>query len=268
MEPPPSPFRRAAVHAAARRVTMAVAVSETTRGRFLAWAPVAPDAVRVVPNTFESGAFAPGPRPDALLDRYGLHDRRVVLTFGRLAGLERRKGFDVVLEALPALADAVPDVAYVIAGWGHDRDRLEAKARALGVADRVVFTGYVPEEEKPDLYRLADCFAMPSRGEGFGIVLLEAMASGVPVVASSADASHEAVLHGDLGAIVDPGDPASVVEGIRDALGQEKGVPDGLDYFSRARFVERWHRVVDTAFNPSAVAEPRQSGAAATPAAL
>ena len=97
---------------------------------------------------------------------------------------------------LPALAADVPDVAYLIAGDGDDRARLEKKAAALGVADRVVFAGYVPEEEKADHYRLADAFVMPGRGEGFGIVYLEALACGVPVVASSLDASREAVRDG------------------------------------------------------------------------
>ena len=108
-----------------------------------------------------------------------------------------------------------------------------------------MFAGYVPEAEKADHYRLADAFAMPGRGEGFGIVYLEALACGVPVVASSADASQEAVLGGALGSVVDPDDPASVVSGIRDALARPEGVPPGLDHFSQAHFAERWHAVLD-----------------------
>ena len=251
-EPPHGGARGALLRAGLRGVDTYVAVSAVTRGRFEAWAPVGAGRGLVVPNTYDGAAFTPGPYPDALAERYGLAGRRVVLTLGRLAGRARAKGFDVVLDALPALAERVPEVSYLVAGDGPDRARLEAKARALGVADRVVFTGYVAEGEKADHYRLADCFAMPSRGEGFGIVLLEAMACGVPVVASSADASREAVLDGELGVIVDPGDQASVVEGIRTALGRPKGVPGRLDYFSQARFDERWRAVVDAAFDPAA----------------
>ncbi len=240
--------RGLALRTSLRRVDGYVAVSDHTRRRFEAWAPVDPARGRVIPNTFEPGPFVPGPYPEALARRLGLEDRSVVLTLGRLAGIERRKGFDVMLEALPALAARVPDVTYVIAGDGADRPRLEAKADALGVADRVVFTGYVDEAEKPDLYRLADAFAMPSRGEGFGIVLLEAMAVGVPVVASTADGSREAVRDGQLGPTVDPGDPDAVVDAIVAALGRPKGIPDGLDHFSEPRFVERWHAVVDDLF--------------------
>ena len=73
---------------------------------------------------------------------------------------------------------------------------------------------------------------MPSRGEGFGIVFLEAMACGVPVLASRRDGGREALLDGKLGLLVDPEDPTSVAAGIRDVLRRPKGRPEGLDYFS------------------------------------
>ena len=249
-EPPHGGPRGLALRAALKRVDRVVAVSATTLERFGAWASVGEGATGVLPNTFDPAPFAPGPKPDHLLDRYGLRGRPTIITLGRLAGLDRRKGFDVVLEVLPALRARVPDVAYLIAGDGPDRSRLQEKAKALGVADAVVFTGYIDEAEKPDHYRLADCFAMPSRGEGFGIVLLEAMASGVPVVASQADGSNEAVRDGLLGSAVDPGDPDAVVEAVIAALRRPKGVPDGLDYFSYECFAERWRAVVDRTFLP------------------
>lgn len=247
-EPPHRGVRGLALRAALRRVDRCVAVSATTLERFGAWSPPRRSANEVLPNTFDPGPFSPGPKPDDLLDRYGLRGRPTVLTLGRLAGLERRKGFDVMLDALPALRARVPGVAYVIAGDGPDRARLEQKAEALGVADAVVFTGYVDEAEKAAHYRLADCFAMPSRGEGFGIVLLEAMACGVPVVASEADGSSEAVRDGLLGPAVDPADLDAVVGAVAHAIEQPKDVPDGLDHFSYDRFAERWRAVVDRTF--------------------
>ena len=129
-------------------------------------------------------------------------------------------------------------------GDGDDRPRLEAKAERLGVNDRVVFAGYVPEEEKEDHYRLADAFVMPGRGEGFGIVYLEAMACGVPVVASSADASREAVRNGQLGSVVDPDDPDDLLRGIHEALDTGREVPEGLAYFSYENFEDRWQRLI------------------------
>ena len=110
-----------------------------------------------------------------LVARYGLDGKRVLLTLGRVVAAERYKGFDEVLEVLPDLAARHR--------LRHRRRRqrssraCSSKAARLGVADRVVFTGFFPSDEKADLYSLADVYVMPSRGEGFGFVFLEAMAS-------------------------------------------------------------------------------------------
>jgi glycosyltransferase involved in cell wall biosynthesis len=229
-------------------------VSQYTKERFLEWAPLRADQGRVVPDCIDLEAYSPGPKRDALLERYGLRDRTILLTLGRLSSDEQYKGHDEVLEVLPDLAEEVPDVAYLVCGDGDDRPRLERKAKRLGVADCTVFAGYVPEEEKEDHYRLADAFVMPGRGEGFGIVYLEALACGVPVVASSADASREAVRDGQLGAVVDPDDPDDVKKGILKILQEPTGVPEGLDYFSVERFRERWHEVVEMCIRKAAPA--------------
>jgi phosphatidylinositol alpha-1,6-mannosyltransferase len=119
----------------------------------------------------------------------------------------------------------------------------------MGLGDRVRFAGYVPEAEKADHYRLADAFVMPGTGEGFGLVYLEAMACGVPVVASSADASSEAVLGGVLGEVVNPHDQRDVEAGILRALSRPIGtVPTGLERFSTAAFQRRWHDAIDDVF--------------------
>lgn len=225
------------------------AVSGVTRERFLLWSDVPETAAHVIPNCVDPSGYGQGNKRSKLLDRYGLHDHTVLFTLGRLSSSERYKGFDEVMEALPSVAAVVPDVVYLIAGDGDDRCRLEAKARALQISDRVIFAGYVPEEEKADHYRLADAFVMPGRGEGFGIVYLEALACGVPVVASSLDGSREAVRDGLLGEVVDPDDPESVKRGILSALTTSSdGIPDGLAYFSFEQFQARWHRVVDRVF--------------------
>ncbi len=240
----------AVLGAAARRARRVVSVSALTRGRFAARFGVSEARITVVPNGVDLSAFGPAPpRPD-LVERYGLAGKTVLMTLARLSPDERYKGVDETIAALPALAAHVPDVAYLVCGGGTDRARLERVAHEHGVADRVVFAGYVPEADKADHYRLADAFVMPGRGEGFGIVYLEALACGVPVVASALDASREAVRDGLLGGVVDPDDQAALVSGIRDALAREKGVPAGLDHFSQARFAERWRAVVDETFAP------------------
>jgi len=221
-----------------------VTVSQCTKDRFLEWALLRPEQGHVIPDCIDLDAYSPGPKRDDLLDRYDLHDRTILLTLGRLSSEEQYKGHDEILEILPDLAEEVPDVSYLVCGDGDDRSRLERKAERLGVADRTVFAGYVPEEEKEDHYRLADAFVMPGRGEGFGIVYLEAMACGVPVVASRADASREAVRDGQLGVVVDPDDPSDLRRGIYRALDTERGVPDGLEHFSYDRFTELWQNVL------------------------
>ncbi|HYE96794.1 MAG TPA: glycosyltransferase family 4 protein [Rubricoccaceae bacterium] len=225
-----------------RRVDEIVAVSSFTRRRFLAWSGVGEARARVIPNAIDLGAYGPGPKRPDLVARYGLEGKKVILTLGRMDARERYKGHDELLDVLPALAKEEGRLAWLVVGDGDDRPRLEAKARALGVADHVVFAGYVPDGEKADHYRLADVFAMPGRGEGFGIVYLEALACGIPVVASSADASREAVSDGRMGEVVDPEDRAALLAGLRRAFARAGGrVPAGLDTFSVSRFRARWH---------------------------
>ena len=129
----------------------------------------------------------------------------VVLGVSRLVP---RKGFDVLLDAVAGLP---PDVQVVIAGAGRDRRRLERHARRVGMAGRTRFLGRVPDEDLPALYGCADVFAMLCRdrwggleAEGFGIVFLEAAACGVPSVAGRSGGSHEAVVDGETGFVVEP----------------------------------------------------------------
>ncbi|HEY2112807.1 MAG TPA: glycosyltransferase, partial [Dongiaceae bacterium] len=143
-----------------------------------------------------------------------------------------------------------PNLVYLVGGSGPDRPRLEAKAKALGLADRVIFAGRISEEEKLAHYHLADAYVMPSRGEGFGIVILEAMAAGIPAMGSRVDGSREALLDGKLGPLVDPDDPASVAGGIRAVLERPRGRPEGLDYFSVESFRQRMSGMLDEMVQP------------------
>jgi len=153
----------------------------------------------------------------AARDRFGLApDRPLVLGVSRLVP---RKGFDVVLDA----AAGVPGVQVAIAGAGRDRDRLEARAHRRGVDAR--FFGRVPGHDLPALYGCADVFAMLCRdrwagleAEGFGIVFLEAAACAVPAVAGRSGGSHEAVVDGETGFVVDPRDVTATREAITRVL--------------------------------------------------
>ena len=172
-------------------------------------------------------------------DDVSVKDRKIIVSMGRLASSERYKGFDEILEALPTLIKREPTLCYLVLGDGDDRSRLEAKAKFLGLADRVHFAGYVDEEEKVDHLRLGDVFAMPGRGEGFGIVYLEAMACGIPVVGSQLDGSKDALLDGKLGTLVNPDDIESIREGLLKALKNPNQIPAGVNYFSWENYVQR-----------------------------
>src|SRR5688500_18199955 len=131
---------------------------------------------------------------------------------------EQAKGFDEILDVLPQLIAEIPELIYIALGDGSDRTRLEEKASALGITAHCIFPGYVSESEKLEYYRLADLFVMPSRLEGFGYVFLEALAAGVPVIASKVDGSREAVRNGVWGALVDPYRPEELVVACSAAL--------------------------------------------------
>lgn len=226
--PRPSRWRRAAC----ARTDLATAVSRCTRERVLAWWDREPERVRVLPNTVDE-AFAPGARDAALAARLGLDGGPVLLTVGRLAAAERYKGHDRVIDALPALAAAQPRLTYVVAGDGDDRARLVARAAEQGVSARVRFVGAVSHAELPALYRLADGFAMPSTGEGFGIAFLEAMACGVPALGLDADGSRDPLADGELGVVCRPG---TLVDGLQQLLDPSRERGASLAARVRARF--------------------------------
>ena len=226
-------------------VDTVMSVSQVTLGRMCAWADLDGKRSFILPNAIELDRYHPAPKASDLVQRFDLAKRQVLMTLGRLDSRERAKGFDEVLEVLPGLMVERPDLCYLIVGEGDDAPRLRRKADELGLGDSVILTGFVPEERKVDYYNLADAYVMPSRGEGFGFVFLEAMACGVPVVASACDGSREAVREGKLGAMVDPDDPDALRSAIVEALRKPKGVvPEGLDYFSYGQFTDRCHAMM------------------------
>jgi glycosyltransferase involved in cell wall biosynthesis len=160
----------------------------------------------VVPNAVP---IPTSPRPTDLRLRYALAgstSRPIVLTAARL---DIQKGLLYLLEA----AVHVPQAQFVVAGEGPDRANLEARARALGVGERVVFLGF--RHDVPDLLASCDLFVLPSLFEGLPLSVLEAMAAGKPVLASRVPGTDEVVLHGVTGLLVPPRDPLALADGIR-----------------------------------------------------
>ncbi len=242
------PHRSPLVNWMIRHTDGVIAVSKYTKQRFVAWSGVKANEVILLPNCYDPLRYGTGPKPKHLIDRYGLQGKTVLMTLGRLVGFDRYKGFDEVMESLPELARKIPNIVYLIVGNGDDKQRLQHKAERLGIADRVVFAGYIPEQEKADHYRLADAYVMPGRGEGFGIVYLEAMACGIPTVASKLDGSRDALRNGALGILVDPTDSENIQKAVLGVLKKKQRgkVPEGLDYFSIGNYRNRtWHILSD-----------------------
>ncbi len=200
------------------------------------------DHVAVVPYGVDT-KFAPRPARMDLAERWGLSGRQVVLFFG---GLKPRKNLETMLDVWTAVAPAHPDARLVVAGGGALLGDLRRRAERLGLAQSVVFTGYVPEADKADYFNLADVFFFPSAMEGFGLAVGEAMSSGLPVVVSNRGSIPELVVDGEGGFVSDPAEPARFAERLRLLLG-DAALRRKLGQANAARIEERfrWDRCVD-----------------------
>ena len=216
---------------------------------------VNPWLARAVPCHLGISAEMPRSTEDAAA-RLGIapgpHD---ILIVARMTKGEGMKGHDKLIAAMPAVAARVPDARLIIVGTGNNVDHYRALAADAGVADRVVFTGFVDDALLPDMYRRCAVFAMPSRQEGFGLVYLEAMRAGVPCVASNCDGAQEVVLDGETGFLVDPDDTAALAaalirllsdESLRTRLGSQ-GRSRFLLRFTERAFQERFWNILESA---------------------
>ena len=177
-----------------------------------------PQKVKIVPCVVDGNIFTPGPKPEKLLEKYSLANSKVLMTVARLWSGDIYKGVDVTIRALPKILAVFPEVKYLVIGRGDDRPRLAKLAKDLGVDQQVIFAGFVPTEELPTYYRVADAYVMPSQ-EGFGIVYLEAMACGIPVLAGDADGSADPLQDGRLGWRVPHRNPDAVAAACLEILG-------------------------------------------------
>ena len=232
----PSRVQRAAV-AQANRI---VANSRFTLRRMEEfYGPFNPDRVVVLPPGI---ADRPPSRAQG--------DPRVVLVVGRMTSEDRYKGHDELLDLWPAIRREVPDVRLVFVGDGDDRARLETKARRTGIGDGVEFTGAIDEKAVFDRYDEAGIVALPSRFEGFGLVLIEAMRAGRPVIGAPG-AAEEIIEPSVTGLIADPADSralqAALLSLLTDArAAQRMGIAGRRRFeerFTEAQFYSGWRRV-------------------------
>jgi glycosyltransferase involved in cell wall biosynthesis len=199
----PDPFRRspmfrAVESVAIRRYSAVIAISKALSHFTQSWSKVSPVTIHYGLTT---RAMSPPKR-----------DWREVTRLIAVGRLEEQKGFDVAIRAMAQIRESAPNLQLVIAGEGSQRPRLTELIRHLDLESSVSLLG--ERRDVADLMREADIFVHPARWEGFGLVLLEAMREGLPVVASQAAAVPEIVEDGSTGILIPPDDPAALAAAL------------------------------------------------------
>jgi glycogen(starch) synthase len=171
------------------------------------------DKIDVIPNGVKVDAFARWERQDlsAFRAMYALPEEQIVFNVGRVV---HEKGVGVLVEAVPRILREVPQAKFVIAGSGSYAEHLRHRSWELGVAQKVLFTGFIPDEDRDRLYCVANCAVFPSLYEPFGIVALQAMAARTPVVVSEVGGLAEVVRHAETGITIYPNNPESLAWGV------------------------------------------------------
>ncbi len=192
----------------------------------------------------------------------------IVLTVGRMMRSERHKNHRTLIRAMADVVRAVPKARLVVIGEGDDRREIAALGAGLGLDDHLLFTGAVSEAELDRWYRSAQVFAMPAEREGFGLVYLEAMGRGLPVVAGASGASLEIIDEGKSGFLVAPDDYRQLGRRLVRLL-EDRHLQATMGAAARARFVERFTaaqfatRLYQTlGLEPIAAQEPQEGTAA------
>ena len=230
----------------ARFVDRAIAVSEAARAALIA-AGYPADRIVVVPNGRDLSTFRPGIGREAVRRELGLE--RTVPVVGIVGRLESHMGHAELFEAWPSVVAEFPAARLLVIGHGSLRSRLEARARDLGVADRIRFVGARTDGAR--VLDAVDVLALPATSEGLALSAIEASALGRPVVATAIDAMPDVIREGRTGRLVPPGDPAALSRAIRgvlrDPLGAQRMGRAGrdfvLDRFSLDRQVASTARV-------------------------
>jgi len=207
------PRHRSAVVSALARANCVLAVSDALRRRALELCPTA--AVRVAYIGVDLTAFSPGCRDEARARVTSLRGvrGRIVLYVGNILA---SKGVTVLLDAFSRLADTTTHL--VLVGGGSLVGQLERRAVAVGAHDRVHLLGSQPHVVIPDLMRAADVFVLPSYSEGLPTVCAEALACGIPVVATSVGGVPEIVRNGETGLLVKPGEAGELARTLSEVL--------------------------------------------------
>jgi glycosyltransferase involved in cell wall biosynthesis len=195
-----------------RRAGRIIAISQAVRRFLIDVEGAAAEKVEVIPYGLDADTFGRGAHPGAFRREIGIGDEPLIGFVGRLT---RQKGVDVLLRAFAQVKTSHPKARLILAGDGPDRPALAALAQSLGL-ERAMFLGW--RNDAADILADVDLLAVPSRWEGFGLVALEAMALGKPVVASRVSALPEIIVQDETGLLVSPGDHRKLAEALRSLL--------------------------------------------------
>ena len=199
-----------------RTVHRTIFVSEALRADIAPRLGLSADRTGLIHNGVDATNFTPG-RDRALRARFGIHDDAIVL--GAVGNIRASKAYDVLLHAVARLRDAGLPIHCVIAGqagWGETQAMVDALMAQLSLESIVHFCGYVDAPQ--NFLRGVDLFVLSSRSEGFSIATLEAMATGLPVIATRCGGPEEIVTHGHDGLLVPVADPAALAGAVQSVL--------------------------------------------------
>jgi len=228
-----------------QKAGLVISISRFTKKKFQQWVHLEPQKVKILPPFVDAQRFQPGPKPQNLVKEWGLEGCQVMLTISRLDASERYKGHSLIINTMPALLKKNKNLRYVIAGSGSDEFFLKNLAKENNVDGQVLFIGQIDEMLKAELYRLSDVFIMPSKKEGFGIVFLEALASGVPVIAGNKDGSLDPLRDGEYGCLVDCDDRSEIQSAIEHCLTGATGRVKKATEFSFENFKSHLAKLIE-----------------------
>jgi glycogen synthase len=202
---PPQSHIHAVERWMAHRAERVIVCSYYMRGHVADIYDIDEQRVAVIPNGVDPSELQPNGDLEALRATFAQLDERLVLLVGRLV---YEKGFQQALDALPGVIERVPGVRFLVAGSGTHEEELKAQAERLGLSGHGTFLGWIGDDVLHSLYRIADLCVVPSIYEPFGLVALEAMASGCPCIVADTGGLREVVPHGDrVGLRFNGGDP-------------------------------------------------------------
>lgn len=234
-----------------------LSVSTFTKERMIELENIKNKSITIFPNTIDP--FFPINKKSefrSIRQKYELDESDFVMfTLTRLSSSDKYKGYDIVITCLPEIVKKHKNVKYVIAGKYDDEEkqRVDKIISDLNLQKNVLLLGFIDEEEIVDHYGMSDLFIMPSQKEGFGIVFIEAMACGIPVIAGNIDGSVDALKNGELGTLVNPESveeiTAAILENIenKDIRGESNAYTlqqKSLAYFSFTKFKARLENVL------------------------